>query len=281
MSQDMFPDTAQTDTTPSRPNPSPSRDERIRQASVDVPVLERADFITYFGENYQNQHTTFLGPTQRGKTTLALQLLSRCISPEHKAVILAGKPLGRDATMEKAAELLNMRRIREWPPDKTLRDRNRNGYVLAPLGKPSQDTEAEDARLKTQFGRALRQLYASRKQTIVVVDETAHVYEYLKLKREYEAPLMRGQPTIGIWSLIQRPRNVTYHAYAAPEHIFMFWDPDVRHRDVYGEIGGVDPMWVEYLVTNLKRETIATGQTVSQALYIRRSGPELMIVDIK
>lgn len=276
MSQDMFPDTQ-----PSKVESADTGQRRTGAEYESVPVVPRADFIQQFGQNYQNQHVTFLGPTQRGKTTLALQLLSRCVSPEHKAVILAGKPLGRDQTMEKAPELLNMRRIREWPPDKTFRDRNRNGYVLAPLGKPSQDTEAEDNRLRAQFGKALRSLYASNKPTIVVVDETAHVYEYLKLKREYEAPLMRGQPTIGIWSLIQRPRNITYHAYAAPEHIFIFWDPDTRHQETFGDIGGVDPAWLEYLVTGLKKETIKTGQTVSQALYIRRSGPDLAIVDIK
>lgn len=256
--------------------------QRYRSQVTDVPVVPRADFIRQFGKDYSSgQHVTYLGPTQRGKTTLALQLLSVCISPDRKAVILAGKPDGRDHTMEKAPKLLNMRRISEWPPDPSIRDRNRNGFVLRPLGRASQDSAAEDAKLQKEFGKALRSLYASKRPVIIVVDETAHVYDYLKLKRELEAPLMRGAPVVSCWNLVQRGRFITYHIYNAPEHIFMFQDPDETNVVRYSQmVGGVDPHTVQDLVSNLKTEEVKNGMTVSQCLYVRRSGPRLAIVDI-
>lgn len=249
-------------------------------ATLDVPVIPRKEFIQLFGKRYSSgQHLTALGPTQRGKTTLALQLLSVCVNPERKGIILAGKPQGRDGTMEKAPELLNMRRISEWPPEPNYRDRKRNGWVLRPLGKAG-DPNVEDERLQKEFRKALQAAYRSKKDIIILVDETAHVYDYLKLKREYEAPLMRGAPVVAVWSLIQRGRNISYHAYNAPEHIFIFFDPDARNREIYSQFGGVDPVWIQYLAENLKTEEIKNGMTVSQALYIRRSGPQLAIVDI-
>lgn len=247
-----------------------------------VPVIERVTFIEQFGKDFHSgQHVTFLGPTQRGKTTMALQLLSRCISPDRRGYILAGKPTGRDPTMEEAANKLNMRQISSWPPERQYGDKKKNGFVLHPLGKPTDDADAEDVKLERNFRAALKSLYASRKPVVVVVDETAHVYDYLKIKKPYEASLMRGAPTVSMWSLIQRGRNISYHAYNAPEHIFIFFDPDASNRERYGEIGGVDARWIQDLVKNLKTETIEPrGNTVSQALYIRRSGPQISIVDI-
>lgn len=247
-----------------------------------VAVIPRVEFIKKFGEEFHSgQHVTFLGPTQRGKTTIALQLLSRCISPERRGYILAGKPTGRDPTMEAAPEELNMRQISQWPPEWQYGDKKKNGFVLHPLGKPTDDADAEDVKLERNFRSALKNLYASRKPVVVVVDETAHVYDYLKIKKPYEASLMRGAPTVSMWSLIQRGRNISYHAYNAPEHIFIFFDPDASNRERYGEIGGVDARWIQDLVKNLKTETIEPrGNTVSQALYIRRSGPQISIVDI-
>lgn len=247
-----------------------------------MAVIPRVEFITQFGSSFHSgQHVTFLGPTQRGKTTMALQLLSRCTSPERQGYILAGKPTGRDPTMEAAPKELNMRQVSSWPPERQYGDKKKNGFVLHPLGKPTDDADAEDAKLEANFRKALKSLYASRKPVVVMVDETAHVYDYLKIKKPYEASLMRGAPTVSMWSLIQRGRNISYHAYNAPEHIFIFFDPDASNRERYGEIGGVDGRWIQDLVANLKTETIEPrGNTVSQALYIRRSGSQISIVDI-
>lgn len=278
----MLPTTDAT-TAPTN-NRRDTRAERIAANGGQVPVIPRDEFLSTFGSTYApGQHVTMIGPTQRGKTTLCFQMLDRIISPEFPCVILAGKPDGRDHTMEKAPEILNLRRIKAWPPERTWKDRKRNGYVLRPLGKASQEPEAEEETLKKEFGKALRSLYASKKPVIAVIDETSLIYEDLKLRKEYEAPLKRGAPIVSVWSLLQRGRFITYHAYNAPEHVFIFFDPDRSNRKRYAEIGGVDPLWLEYLLEGLDMKTVESGpgkgMTVSQALYIRRSGPEIVIVD--
>lgn len=250
-----------------------------RGSTVDkVPVYPRRDFLQEFRHTYQpGQHLTMIGPTQRGKTTLCLQLLQQVISPRLKCVILAGKPPGRDGTMATAPEVLNLRVVEEWPPEYNYRDRKRNGYVLRPKHSMS-DLEADEDNLRQEFRKAMLANYKSKKPVITVVDEAHHVQNDLGLKREYEAALMRGAPIDAEWSLIQRGRFMSYLAYDAPEHLFLFYDPDRSNIRRYSEMGGIDPRQVEYLTLGLKTRTIKTGQTISEALYIRRAGPRFAIV---
>jgi hypothetical protein len=250
-----------------------------RDDAPTVEVISRRDFLAEW-EGRPGQHVTMIGPTQRGKTTFAHQLLGRTVSPQHKAVILAGKPPKRDPVMAQAAKKLNMRIVEEWPPSYSIRDRNRNGYVVRPHHS-MRDLDADNANLKRQFRGAMMHNYASSKPVITVVDEAHLVYGDLGLRKEYEAPLMRGAPVVSQWSLLQRGRFVSYHAYNAPEHIFIFYDPDDSNVERYSEIGGVDPRYVQSIVKNLKTYTSKTGGTISETLYIRRSGPQLMIVDVE
>jgi hypothetical protein len=265
----------------SQPSRTESGESSRTNYADGVEVVPRGDFIREFGSTYvQGQHVTFLGPTQRGKTTLCHELLSEVISTDHRCVILAGKPPGRDHTMASAAERMNLRIVETWPPLKNPRDRNRNGFVLRPH-HTMRNLDADEANLRDQFGKAMRGNYASTKPVITVVDEAHHVQNDLKLKREFEAPLMRGAPVNAQWSLIQRGRYMSYLAYDAPEHLFIFYDPDRSNVRRYSEmIGGVDPGYVTELVVNLKTYRAKTGGTISEALYIRRAGPYLCIVDV-
>lgn len=242
-----------------------------------IPRISRADFLKYWDYG-PGQHVSFLGPTQRGKTTFAIQLLGVTISPQLPCVILAGKPPGRDDGMANAAKTLNLRIVETWPPVRTPRDRRRNGFVLRPK-HTMRDLKADDKNLGDQYQKALMSLYASKKPVIVVCDEAHHVQNDLKLKKECEAILMRGAPVVANWSLIQRGFYMSYHCYAAPEHVFIFHDPDRSNQQRYKELGGVDPRLVAEIVENLKTYRTEKGNSISECLYIRRSGPELMIVD--
>lgn len=253
--------------------------------SRDIEVIPRKEFCKEFGAEYQaGQHVTIIGPTQRGKTRLCHDLLAEVISPEHQAVLLSGKPPGRDPGMNDAAKRLNLRIVETWPPAPNpyyrARHGKHNGYVLRPY-QGMKDLEADEANLRTQFRACMISNYASQKPVITVVDEAHQVQNDLKLKREYEAPLMRGAPVNAEWSNIQRGRFMSYLAYDAPEHLFIFFDPDRSNRMRYSEIGGVDPGYIAFITENLNTYRVETGGTISEALYIRRSGPYLAIVDVK
>lgn len=273
-------DGARADTAPGRGG---------ERRSIDV--VPRKEFLRDFGKDYGNgQHITAIGPTQRGKTTLAMEMLQRVISPQRKALALAGKVPGRDHTMASAGERLGLQYVEEWPPTVVpvvgKQRKAPNGYILRPLTKPSANVDAENATLTREFRKGMQAAYASQKPIgkpcVLFVDEAHLVQNDLGLKSEYEAPLTRGAPDVAVWSLLQRGRFISYHAYSAPEHLVLFYDPDVSNVRRYAEmIGGVDPGYVTRVVTQLKMYRVRTGGTISEALYIKRSGPELFIIDVR
>ena len=257
--------------------------------ATHVDVLSRKEFLDYFGQEYgAGQHVTAIGPTQRGKTTLTHQMLHRVISPDGiNVVLLAGKPPGRDPVMSRAAERLNLRIVEEWPPPTGpvahFRDKKRAGFVLRPR-HGMEDLKADNAHIGAEFRKAMVDCYRSKadKPVILGVDETHHVQNEYKLKAELEAPLMRGAPVCGVWCNIQRGRYITYHAYSEPAWILIYFDPDRDNQKRYADIGGVDPDFVQLVVAGLKTSTGDDGKsTISEALCIRRAGPEMFIVDVK
>jgi hypothetical protein len=262
------------------------RDKSSQYGTIEV--IPRADFRKEFGREYgSGQHLTGMGPTGRGKSRLiGRELLTVCANPDRKAVMLHGKVKGRDPEIPQVAEAANLRVIHEWPPSPRYGDRERRGYILMPLTRPGETVEDENAILRAEFRRAIHDNYANTKRdTITVVDESHQAQETLKLKADIEAPLMRGSPHNACWNLLQRGRYVSYMCYDAPEHIFIFYDSDSTNRQRYSEIAGVDPDYVIHVTEGLKRYSVkrgATGKaTISECLYIRHSGPDLMIVDIK
>jgi hypothetical protein len=263
---------------PFAPDP-PSQPEGAHTRKL--PVIPRQEFIQEFRKDYKSgQHLTAIGPTQRGKSRLGKELLKAVISPERKAIVLVGKPPGRERTWnDDAAKELNLRIIEMYPPHFNPKDKNRNGFLLRPRHS-LRDPEADDANLQVQFRAAIIGQYSKTgKGTITVVDEGHQVQVDLKLKKICEAPLMRGAPDNAMWTFVQRGRYVSYLCYDAPEHILIFRDDDRSNQQRYSEISGVDAREVSEITRKLETRRVDTGGTISQCLYIRRSGAEMMIVD--
>jgi hypothetical protein len=76
---------------------------------------------------------------------------------------------------------------------------------------------------------------------------------------------------------------MSYHSYAAPDHIFFFQDPDIANQKRYVEmVGGFDQREAAELIRGLKTYgPVKTGGTISETLYLRRAGSEMYIVDVK
>ena len=258
-----------------------------RDVDYQMPVLlSRQDFYDKFGDDYgDGQHLTELGPTQRGKSRMGKELLKRVISPDRKMLVLCGKPPGRERTWDKeAAEELNLIHLEQWPPNpyQRIRGRDHNGWLLQPKLK-MQDPDEDEAILLANFKPAIMADHASRKKTITVVDEGHQVHVDLKLKKHCEASLMRGAPDDSMWTFVQRGRFVSYLCYDAPEHILIFRDDDRANQQRYSEIGGVDSRYLSSIVRRLRTERVRSGPTstatISQAVYFRRSGSEVYIID--
>jgi energy-coupling factor transporter ATP-binding protein EcfA2 len=253
---------------------------------ADVDTVPRRDFVEDFGRNYHpGQHVTFLGPSGRGKTRLAGQLLLsvRKHHPEITAVLLHGKIKGRDSTIEQLSKASGYPIVTHWPP-RGLRARrqmkNSRGVIVRPLERPEGSVKEENALLAKEYKSAIHRGYhAPRKAPVIIVADEAHqTHNDLKLMQDCEGPLMRGRPVCGMWSLVQRGRYVSYHVYDQAEHVFIFYDPDRDNQKRYSEIGDVDPKELVDLTRNLQTHSVKDGSTISEALYFRRSGNKLVIV---
>lgn len=258
----------------------------------DVDVWGREQFLEYFGRSYApGQHVTLIGPTQRGKTYISHQMLGQVASPQLPAVILAGKPPGRDHTMEEAPGKLGLLEVETWPPPLTTHARRwwagnvrnqpvPNGYILKPH-QSLEDLDADENNMRDQFNRAMKSTYAGKHgKVIVVADETKLLYD-LGLKKRHEAILTRGAPMVGMWSLLQRGRNFSLYTYDMPEHTLFFQDPDGVNVKRYAEmVGGLDPALLVAVMNSLRTRESANRMTNSEAVYFRRSGSQLAIVGL-
>jgi len=261
-------------------------DDTDEEAPEHVEHIPRKAFIREFGKNYRpGQHVTFLGPSGRGKTTMAGQMLLsvRQHHPEIIAILLHGKIKGRDASIERISKISGYPIVAKWPP-RRIRDRYKmrkyRGAILRPLSKTGDSPEDENALLRSQYRRAIHRGYNAprKKPVILVVDEAHQTQKDLKLMNDCEGPLMRGRPVCGEWSLVQRGRFVSYHTYDQAEYLLIYYDPDRNNQQRYSEIGDVDPRVLVALTKQLKTKTVADGSTISEALLFRRSGNQLAII---
>lgn len=264
--------------------PATSGQGSAKQLPRDIEVVPRKEWLRRFSKNHEPgaHHVTMLGPTGRGKTTLSKQMQKRIISPDYQVIVLHGKIMGRDHVITKMAEDNNLRIVHRWPPPLSIRKRRKaiNGYILMPLDHPRESVAEENLLLQSEFRKAIHSNYTNTKRkTITDVDESHQLQETLRLKSDVEGPLMRGAPDNSVWNKVQRGRFVSYHCYDAPEDIIIFYDPDESNQKRYSEIGGVNKDQIIDITTNLQTERAADGRTISQALHIRRQGPELCIID--
>jgi energy-coupling factor transporter ATP-binding protein EcfA2 len=275
------------DFTPhSREPREPRRDLAVKASSV--PVMSRKDFLAMFGREYHpGQHVTFLGPSGRGKTRLCGEMLKavlRHMRGRITVAVLHGKIKGRDNTISDLSKSANLPITEQSRPSlysRKVRHRNANGFIVRPLTKPGNTSAEENSLLQKRFRGTIHKAYHAKmkKPVILVVDEAHQAHNDLKLKGDCEAPLMRGRPVCGVWSLIQRGRYVSYMVYDQAEWMIIFYDPTVDNQRRYSEIGGVDPQLLIELSRRLKTKTAPDGSTYSQAICFRRSGDMLFIVD--
>lgn len=262
-------------------------DDDDGEFDLNIPVIPRKTFINEFAANYYaGQHATFLGPSGRGKTQLAGELAGASVrrQPEIQIRALHGKIRGRDKTIEKFAKAadLTMSAYPEptWLQRRVTR-RKSHGHIVRPLEHPGASAREENALIAGRYRSTIYRAYhaSAKHPVILLVDEAHQTHNDLKLRLDCEAPLMRGRPVCGVWSLVQRGRHVSYMVYDQAEHLFIFFDPDRDNQRRYSEIGGTDPDVLVKLSRRLKTKTVADGSTISQALYFRRSGNYLAIVD--
>lgn len=236
-----------------------------RKLPAEVITFPREEFIEERFDYETGEHVTLLGPTQSGKSTLAGQLIDHVATEEVPAVILVMKP--RDKTVTKWIKQYEWKKVETWPPVRFFWQKKPEGYVLWP--KHTFNTDRDNDKLSDEFGRALMDSY-KKGDRIVFGDEIYGLVAELGLKDDLITIYSRGSSMgCGLWAATQKPTHVPLWAYSQANHLFIANDPDERARERFGEIGGIDPKFVEYHVMRLPKY---------HWLYICRNGPTACIV---
>lgn len=246
-----------------------------RRRDDGIWIVSRHEFASQRFAYKPGEHVLFGGPTQRGKTTLAFQLLEYTATPELPAYVAVSKP--EDKVTAREGARLGYRRVTDWPVPKRvseLWDGPPSGYLIWPkFGDMENDVQkcADVTRklLQDRYTAGVR-----KKRGILVMDDTMVKAKIMKLDGEMVTILaMAGAMGLGQWVFVQRPMgsgNAAIWSYGASEHVFLLKDPDLRNRQRYDEIGGFDPKYVAQLTNTLDPY---------QFVYLKRTEGFVCIVD--
>ena len=246
---------------------------------VVVLVIPRRVFARDYWRYKPGEHVAFGGPTQRGKTTLAFDLLEYTATPELPAYVSVSKP--DDNTSSKRGAQLEFRRVSEWPPppsfnELVMREKPRGYLVWPEFG----DMDKDVVRASNVTRSLLMERYAAgargkkKAKGILVMDDTMIKAKVLGLDREMTTILaMAGAMGIGLWTFVQKPTDsgrTAVWAYSQSEHIFIAKDKDTRSVMRYDEIGGQDPRLIASILPTLGP---------FQFVYVKATEGYLCIVD--
>ena len=174
----------------------------------------------------QGQHITEIGPTGYGKTTLAVDLLTR------RDYVIAFGTKKKDDTLDKLIRTRGYRRIQTFGE---IRPEDRK-VVLWPNIASLESADEITALQREAFREAL---FGAFRQGgwCVYADELRYITARLNLKSEMELLWEQGRSSdVSIVAGYQRPRNIPLLAYDQPEHLVFFKETDYENLDRMAQV---------------------------------------------
>lgn len=202
-----------------------------------------------FGRNYFHykggEHCVFGGPSKRGKTQLAFDLLSVVATPELPAYVAVSKPT--DKVTLQYGKRLHFRFVDNWPPQRKLSEAwngRPRGYVIWPhFGDIDHDfgnAAAITARLMADRYTASAR-HKKHSAGILVMDDTMVKAKVMGLDNQMVTILaMAGAMEIGLWVFVQKPTDsgrTPLWAYENGDHYFFAKGGDQRMLFRYMQVG--------------------------------------------
>lgn len=242
-----------------------------------ITVIKRRPFCSNYVDIKPGEHVVFGGPSKRGKTELAFDILEFTAFPELPAYVAVSKP--KDKVTQQRGQELGFRRVKEWPPPRTFKEmfgEKVSGYLIWPdFG--DINTDFEKCAMVTASLLGERYTAGVKNQHgILVMDDTMVKAKIMKLDRQMVTILaMAGAMGIGLWVFIQKPTDsgsTTLWAYENADHLFFTKGGDARMLQRYVEIAGENGHIVKAVVPTLEQ---------FQFLYMHKTQGFLCIVDAK
>jgi len=246
-----------------------------------VASFSRDEFLNERFDYQPGEHTSFIEPTQGGKTHLMYQMLDVAMTQNPQLRTVSLMPKSRDPATHQWAERLDLKIIDGWPPPKGWFADAPRGYVLWPKHLKGADPAVNRAHLAGIFRRCAHDQF-QRGDSITVADDIYVLAVLMDLNMDLEEFWVAGSAGgAGLWGTLQKPSgtlgggSVSSFTYNSPTHVILGHDPDERNQKRFSEIGGVDPKMVSGLVANLPKHRIQTPggmKNISEKLYIHKAG---------
>src|ERR1043165_44951 len=114
------------------------------QTDDGITVIRRKTFCAERFPYKPGEHVVFGGPSTRGKTTMAFDLLEYVATEQTPAYVAVSKP--QDPVTAQRGKELDFRRVTNWPPEKKLGEllggKKPSGYLIWPqFGDLDSDME--------------------------------------------------------------------------------------------------------------------------------------------
>jgi len=226
-----------------------------------ITVIARRPFAAEYFDYKPGEHVVFGGPSTRGKTTLAFDLLEYNATPEFPAYLAVSKP--QDPVTAQRGKELNFRRVTNWPPPKKISEvfggQKPNGFLIWPQ---FGDLETDMQRCAIVTAKLLMERYAngaSRKNQggMLVMDDTMIKAKIMGLDKPMVTILaMAGAMKLGLWIFVQKPTDsgrTTLWGFEQAIHLFLTKGGDARMLARYAEIiGGENGEMAKKIIPTLK-----------------------------
>lgn len=245
------------------------------QRDDGIWVFSREEFGRYRFDYRKGQHVVFGGPSTRGKTRMAFDMLDYVATEDLPALVAVSKP--DDTETELQGARLQFRRVYDWPPPpkiKEIMEGKPRGYLVWPrLGNINTDVAVSAGVTR----RLMEHTYAGgakKKPAILVMDDTMVKAKVLGLDGDMVTILaMAGAMGIGLWIFVQKPTDsgrTTMWGYENATHLFFTKGGEQRMMLRYVEIAGDMGPHVKRIVPTLEP---------FQFLYVHKYENWLCVVD--
>ena len=240
-----------------------------------VLVVPRKEFASERFHYKRGQHAVFGGPSTKGKTQLAFDLLTYIATVDCPVYVAQSKP--RDKVTATESKRLGFREVQDWPAPrqvKELWDGRPRGYLIKPrFGDINEDM----TRCAKVTARLLEDRYTAGVRGecgVLVMDDTMVKAKIMGLDNHMVTIIaMAGAMGIGEWVFVQKPTDsgrITLWAYENATHCFFTKGGDARMLKRYSEIAGENVPAVMEIVPTLD---------MYQFLYLHKDEGWLCIVD--